>query len=189
MELTRKILDELLHINAIEGTALWKERDVKWFSDGYRSAQANCNLWNSKFAGKSAGSLDANGYIVIRIFSKSYKLHRIILFYFVGIWPSEIDHKNGLRSDNRFCNLRDVNHSVNMKNQRLHITNSSGVIGVGWYGRYGKWRARITVDGAQILLGYFDNFAEAVNVRQTAEERYYFHKNHGNRVDVLNKVS
>ena len=60
MELTQEILDELLHINTSEGIAIWKERNVKWFSDGYRSAQANCNLWNSKFAGKSAGSRDAN---------------------------------------------------------------------------------------------------------------------------------
>lgn len=58
-------------------------------------------------------------------------------------------------------------------------TNKSGVTGVSWYKRSGKWRAQIIVDGRALHLGLFDSFDEAVAVRKAANEKFGYHPDHG----------
>lgn len=50
-----------------------------------------------------------------------YKFHRIAWLLAHGKPPAhEIDHINGVKSDNRLCNLRDVPHRENQMNQKHH---------------------------------------------------------------------
>lgn len=47
--------------------------------------------------------------------------------------------------------------------------NSSGVKGVSWYKKSGKWRAQIKYAGENYYLGLYDKLEEAVEVRKEAE--------------------
>jgi hypothetical protein len=69
-----------------------------------------------------AGSFHkASGYIVIKFNKIQYKSHRLAWYLHYGTWPKgEIDHVNGIKTDNRINNLRDVTHTENMNNTKGH---------------------------------------------------------------------
>lgn len=73
----------------------------------------------------------------------------------------EIDHINGIRSDNRVSNLREVSRSENSRNRRKLANTSSTYVGVSWCRANKKWHAQITVNGRVLHLGYFDSPEEA----------------------------
>lgn len=131
--------------------------------------------------GSIAGTVNAGGYIQLKVNGRFYYAHRIIWEMHNGQIPDdmEIDHINHNKADNRIENLRLVRHETNTKNAPKYKNNTSGVTGVSWYKRDKKWLAQIMVDGNYIRLGLFDNFEAAVAVRKEAELRYGFHKNHG----------
>jgi hypothetical protein len=66
-------------------------------------------------AGDVAGNASHRyGYVAIRINGKRYYAHRIAWELYYGEPPSQtIDHINGDTSDNRICNLRDVDSRTN----------------------------------------------------------------------------
>ena len=56
--------------------------------------------------GSEAGCTTMQGYRTIRIDGKLYPTHRIIWFIRKGYFPEhEVDHKNGIRDDNRWKTL------------------------------------------------------------------------------------
>lgn len=183
-DLTFEVVNELVHYDPETGVFTWKERDKKWFKSGYRDAQGNANIWNSKWAGKEAFTSDnGDGYKTGAIFAIPVKAHRLAFLLTEGYWPDEVDHINGNRSDNRRINLREVDNIGQGRNQKLHATNTSGVAGVHWIENsgYGYWVARITVEGTRLNLGTSKDFDTAVSLRKAAEKKYGFHENHGNR--------
>jgi hypothetical protein len=101
------------------------------------------------------------GYFRIGIDSKRYMAHRVAWFYVTGKVPEvDIDHINGIRGDNRFCNLRHVSHVTNTQNLRKAARNNlSGFLGVSF--NAGKYRARIYVNKKYFGLGGFDTPEEA----------------------------
>ena len=130
--------------------------------------------------GNIAGYKTNNGYIAIKISGIFYKAHRLAWLYIHGKFPDyEVDHLDGVKDNNRILNLRSVTHSVNGKNQRKPVNNTSGIIGVVWYKTSNKWRAQIKVEGKQIHIGYFSDIADAAKARKKTEEKYFFHENHG----------
>lgn len=131
--------------------------------------------------GEVAGYHHPNGYIYIKIDSGKYLIHRVIFIHVTGSLPvNEVDHINGKKDDNRWCNLRDVTKAENLKNKKLHKNNTSGVCGVGYDKGQKAFRARIS-DGKRkdVHIGYFKNFDDAVKARRNAEESNGYHKNHG----------
>lgn len=120
------------------------------------------------------------GYLQIIFKGKIYLLHRVAWLLSTGSWPSGyIDHVNGVRDDNRVINLRDVSRSENQQNAKMNSKNTSGVVGVRWRNRYGRWEAQITANGRKIYLGRFDDLASASAARKVAEREHGFHPNHG----------
>jgi hypothetical protein len=100
-----------------------------------------------------------------------------------GVLPdSQVDHINGDRSDNRFCNLRVVTLQENRKNMRMCKRNTSGVTGVCWENDRKKWKADIKINDKTVKLGRFDTIIDAVSARISANKLYGFHINHGNTV-------
>jgi hypothetical protein len=117
-------------------------------------------------AGSVAGC-EAKGYILIGVAGRLLKAHRLAWLLHYGSDPAnDIDHINGVRSDNRIANLREANQSQNMHNRRADKDNSSGIKGVCWNKWKGKWMAY--VNGKH--YGYFLTKEEAGAAARSARE-------------------
>jgi hypothetical protein len=138
-------------------------------------------LFHSKKSGRKIGYLDKDGYLVINIKGQEYRAHKlaaiILNLYEEGM---EVDHVNGIRNDNRKCNIRVVTKKENAKNKRLRINNNSGIHGVSMIKETGRWRVRISTDKNRYKhIGCFISFFEACCARKSAELTYGYHLNHG----------
>lgn len=78
----------------------------------------------------------------------------------------EIDHKNGVRSDNRILNLRSVNRAQNSYNKLK-------TKGYTFSKEKNKWRAQIGVNRKVIHLGYFFEEPEAREAYLNAKKKYH----------------
>jgi hypothetical protein len=124
-----------------------------------------------------AGSKKKDGYIYIGVNGKVYKAHRLAWLYVTGSWPSNtIDHINGIKDDNRFNNLRDIEHRFNVQNISVPKNNTTGYTGVSWHKASQKWLAKIRINHKAIHLGIFDNINDAIAARKTAEQQYHPYK-------------
>lgn len=145
--MTANELRELLDYDPTTGVFIWKVSTI-----------------NHKRVGKIAGTVlrdSRHGYRYIIIAGKHYKGSRLAWLYITGRWPTgQIDHKNGVRDDDRFQNLRDVSAAVNQQNQRrAQRHNVTGFLGVSPVGD--RFRATIRIDGKKCWLGSFDTAVEA----------------------------
>jgi len=112
--------------------------------------------------GKVAGTIDFSGYRVITIGGKRHKAHRLAWLWVRGAWPAAaIDHINGRRDDNRMANLREATAQQNQHNRGRQTNNRSGLMGVSWDSRAGKWRAGIHAQGKSRNLGNYGTAQEA----------------------------
>lgn len=176
-------VDDLLVLDDETGKLFWKKRDTSLFNASEKQLNKTANSWNSKFAGKQAfTAINRDGYAHGNIFHMPFYAHRVVWAITFGQWPvNQIDHINGVRSDNRPSNLRDVLPIENHMNVSIGKRNTSGIVGVRFYARGGAWQAQITVSGKNIHLGYFKTVEEAAAARAAADARYGFHENHGRR--------
>lgn len=115
------------------------------------------------------------GYSRISVDGKRYLAHRVAWLYVHGDWPAGLlDHKNGLKSDNRIDNLRPADHRLNNENQRgPRADGSSGYLGVHWDRLTEKWRARVTTGGRSIHVGLYDSAEEAHAAYVTAKRKIH----------------
>jgi hypothetical protein len=131
------------------------------------------------FAGDRAGTLHSSGYEVIRIDDKLYKSHRLAWLYVYGFLPKQIDHINGVKTDNRIENLRETNPSLNNQNRRNANKNSkSGFKGISWIEKSKKWRVRIMKDYKEIRLGRYEKLDDAIKAYADGAKKYH-HTNPG----------
>ena len=130
--------------------------------------------------GAVAGCPQSQGYRQVKLGGKTYRSHRVAFYIMEGRRPTEqIDHINGVRDDNRWCNLREAEPQENMRNAKQRTDNTSGVTGVAWHTWSQKWRARIKVDSTSKHIGVYEDWFDAVCARKSAEVQYGFHENHG----------
>ena len=133
--------------------------------------------------GDITGTKATGNYLRMMIDGSPYMLHRLAWLYMYGAWPKdEIDHINHVRDDNRILNLRNVNSTENGRNQKLHITNTSGVCGVFLRKNTNIWYVQMRIGGKNVHIGNFKNFDDAVFARKEAEIKHGYHKNHGNNL-------
>lgn len=119
--------------------------------------------------GDPCGRVNIWGYREIGVCSKLYPAHRLAFLYMTGRWPEPyVDHINRVRSDNRWCNLREATASENSANGSLRGNNTSGLMGVVWDKARSKWRAQIRINGRKTNLGRFHSAEEAAAAHDRA---------------------
>jgi HNH endonuclease/AP2 domain len=124
--------------------------------------------------GSRAGFLDKTGYWMIGINGVQYSASHLAWLYITGEWPSdEIDHKNRIRHNDSWDNLRLATPIQNSMNRGITVRNTSGVHGVHWDKQRQRWEAHIRVEGIGIVLGSFDTLEEATAIRRAAEIQYF----------------
>lgn len=120
--------------------------------------------------GAPAGHADSCGYLQIKFSQKICRVHRLAWLYVYGSWPEgQLDHINGIRTDNRIANLRKATNSENGQNRALQRNSTSKHAGVHFHKRHRKWRAQIQVNGDKKHLGYFDCIEQAIAARAKAK--------------------
>lgn len=169
--LTQEYLRSILDYNPETGVFTWLE-------NGGRPKS-----WNTRWAGKSAGSTNKSGYTCLSISFRGHKkrmlAHRLAFIYMEGEAPEQVDHINGLRGDNRWENLRAVDNFINSRNQKLRNTNTSGHNGVYWCKRRSLWYVRIGLRGKNLHGGYFENKQDAIKARSELDVKLNYHSQHG----------
>lgn len=164
-----ELLRQLLRYEPETGKLFWLPRDC------------TSRRFNSQYAGKEAlYCINNKGYPHGSIMAHRYNAHVVIWAITHGAWPSgQIDHINGVKTDNRLVNLRHVSAAENQRNMKRPINNTSGIVGVGWCAGKRKWRASINVNDRTRHIGYFSDIADAATARKAAEVEYGYHPNHG----------
>jgi len=94
--------------------------------------------------------------------------HRAAFALMTGRWPVQVDHINGIRSDNRWVNLREVTNAQNQHNSRSAEGSSSQYLGVSFDVKRQKWAAYICPEGRKVHLGYFEEELQAAKARDAA---------------------
>ena len=158
------------------------DSDTGKFFHKYRpNLQGKAKGWNGRYAGKEITTICPNtGYKLITLNHTRFLAHRIAWFCFYGQWPKEqIDHINGIRHDNRICNLREATHSQNCRNSKPRKRKNGlpkGVIKDG--GRKKPYRVYIQV-------GAFETVEEAGTAYKEAAEKifgeYAYHLSRGRK--------
>ena len=166
--ITQERLKQLLHYNPDTGVFTWMRSPARCIK-----------------AGDVAGGVNkATGYIVIRLDGKLYPSHRLAFLDQTGEFPpADVDHKNGVRSDNRWVNLRPATRFENHGNCGARQGSGSGIKGVSWHRKAKKWQARIQVHGRTYYLGLFGTTEEANDCYQGAASlifgEFAHHRNQG----------
>lgn len=178
-KITVEMARSLLTYDPNSGRLIWRHRPLEMFKN-----QHDANCWNTRYAGKDAGTPHVRGYIIVAMVGKRILAHRLVWFLVHSEWPDQIDHLNGDRTDNRLANLRSVSGSENQKNLKRPKHNTSGVIGVCWDSTKSKWLAQIKSGRRNHFIGLFDDLASAKRARKLGEKRFGFHPNHGRSAHV-----
>lgn len=150
-------LRDMLDYDAATGVLTWRSRAT--------------DRWNARWAGKRAGTMQPGAGIVVRVEGQAILAHRIIWAIVHGTWPECVLHRNRKLDDNRLENLRDASRQEVQRNLPMLSTNTSGVRGVSWTSKRGKWISQIKIGEFSFCLGAFDTLGEAAHARRLAELR------------------
>ena len=109
---------------------------------------------------------NGNGYLQVALYNETKKyfyIHRLVAIHFLPNWNNyeECDHKNNNRSDNRYCNIRWINRSNNMRRIPKKDNLTSKYKGVFWDKHLNKWTASIRLNHKKIILGRYTTEEEA----------------------------
>ena len=116
------------------------------FRNGYTKS-------NRALEGAVAGYVPQHGYLTLRYQCRQLLASRVAWFLMTGIDPldKEVEHKDRIRTNNRFDNLRLASRSQNNNNK----------MSKGWTKSGDRYVARIRVNGQETYLGRFDTPDEA----------------------------
>lgn len=156
LDLTAEYLRSVLDYNQETGEFRWRAR-----------------ISQTGKIGMVAGCKNLDGYWFISIHKRRYYGHRLAWLHAHGEWPAgEVDHRNGVRHDNRLDNLRELTHTQNAQNvTRIAKKSKTGVLGVHIDKK--RFSSKIMVDGKSIHLGSFNTVEEAHAAYLSAKRRLH----------------
>jgi HNH endonuclease len=140
--ITQEYVRERLDYNEDTGSVRWR------YMPHYRQE------WNTRYAGKEAGSVRVDGYKKIAIDGEQYLLHQIVYFYVTGKWTDYVDHKDTEKGNLKWSNIRAATKSQNGANRGAQKNNPLGLKGVSWSKPMNMYRARICVNRKQMQIMY-----------------------------------
>lgn len=151
--ITQERLKSLLHYEPTTGIFTWK---VKPRHQTLRIGEALTSTFDT-------------GYSRVKLDQKTYRLHRLAFLYMTGSIPDEIDHINRIKTDNRWCNLREASRHENMSNLATRsntITKVKGLANINNIGyqagitsknkRYTRYFHTITEESKQEAIEWLD---------------------------------
>lgn len=127
-------------------------------------------------AGTVVGNINSQGYWEMRVFNRLFQAHQLAWFYMTGVLlegRESPDHENGIRTDNRWGNLRLATYEQQSWNSPVFKTCKSGFKGAWPCKTTGRWQSMIQSNGKRIWLGRFDTAedAHAAWVKAATEQR------------------
>lgn len=135
---SREYLCKILRYDAETGKLYWRVR-----LRGMFKTNRSWSSWNAQNSGKEAGTASRpDGYLQICINNIRFLTHRIVYALHNNDQPIQIDHEDGVRTNNRLSNLRSVLHRQNSMNRVIPNNNTSGHMGVYFEKSLNKWRAK-----------------------------------------------
>ena len=161
-------LRKLLRYEPETGKLFWKRNSIRG------------KAWNSRYADRQAFTANhISGYKWGTVGNRQLLAHRVAWAIHMDEWPTQVDHINGNRQDNRLENLRAVDQLSNSRNAARKSNNKSGFCGVYWSNHWQRWKAHIGVNYRRLHVATSECIAAAVIARHLAEIEYGFHSNHG----------
>lgn len=128
-------------------------------------------IWNTKTGYVLKGYKYKDGYIGVALCIDGVLFRKLIHVLVAKTFLENpknkpcVDHINGDTSDNRLANLRYATIIENGRNRKMSSRNTSGIKGVSFDKKSGRWHARIQIDGIRVHLGLFKTKEEAQNAR------------------------
>ncbi len=150
--------------------ALEYDRDTGIFKWRFRD---DCpKNWNTRYAGKAAGSLDAHGYVQISFNKRMLRAARVAYIYVMGDIAVDlnVDHKNTNGLDNIFDNLRPCTQSQNCANTKRKRNND---LPKGVWKKRNRFASEIFREGVKYRLGVFDTPEQAHVAYITAAQEHF----------------
>jgi len=116
-------------------------------------------------------------YLVIQIFGKKYRAHRLAWMIVYGAIPEVVDHIDGNTKNNAISNLRNVTCLENSQNHLKHQLpterKKSGLPAGVKLLKSGMFQARITIGKRQIALGSYPTAQKAHEVYMEKRRKYH----------------
>ena len=126
--------------------------------------------------GDIAGCINKTGYVRLCVRDRRYLAHRLAWLYVHGEFPNvQIDHVNGVKSDNRIANLRLATAKQNAENRKLMNTNTTGHRGVYWVKKVSKWKVEVMHNSITYYLGMFDSLNQAIEAAKRGRDALFTH--------------
>jgi hypothetical protein len=172
-------LRECLRLDKRTGKLFWRVRPIEHFTSDRPFTPAEIRgawqRWNTCYAGREVGTF-SKGYLRFHLRSSGshspIAVHRAIYALVHGEWPpAQIDHWNGVTTDNRPDNLKSAGSSEQGQNAGMRSNNTSGFTGV--CRNNGRWLARIQTNGKRITIGHFDDRAAADAAYRAAKATHH----------------
>jgi len=119
--------------------------------------------------GDEAGYFDGK-YNRLAYAGKQYKSARVAWLMMTGKWPvDQIDHINQVKTDDRFCNLREATNAQNVCNAK--VRGRSSVRGI--FKRAYGYQVYLHKGFKHFYIGSFKNLEDAVKARNFASQKLH----------------